>query len=208
MTRCQSTLLFGEKKTCIACGQPCDNDGTYVHYEIKNNANKTVGKMDVHRTIHCFPAGSTILRKQHEQTINASSIVVASRVDGRKYTFLLIREKDYFVLPLYTILHKSSGTKYELRKDMYRFLQEYLNANMLVMIHMESLRNTPESHIPLLASVQDPMIPPGLIESKEYQKRKSNAVKDLQTSMNVRGRDKTQAIQIMYQYMQDTAILL
>lgn len=199
--------MFGKKKKCIACGQPAD-ENSCVHYEIKTSTNKTLGQMDVHKTMQCFPLGSTILREQHEGAIDGAYITSANKVHGKKYKFLLLRKKDFFEMMLYETLYHSKGTKYKLQKDTYNFLQEYVNDNTLIMVIIRILANKPELHIPLLVSIHDPIIPPELLEGVKHLERQAKAIQKLKTSMSIRGNNKIQEAQIMYQYLADTVITL
>lgn len=200
--------MFGKDKRCIVCGGSGGGDGQYVRYRIFSDSNKTVGRMDVHRNMGCFTAGSKILRMQQEQAIDASYIESANVVDGKKYTYVLARKSNYFVIPLYVASHGSKGAKYELRKDTYKFLQNFIRSDSLVLAYMRALNDTPEARIPLLASTHDAFVPASLIEGDDYRKRKLTALHQMRTSVNIRGNDRIQEAQIMHQYLQDTAILL
>ena len=190
------------------CGETNDDNNQYVIYKIINNANKIVGQMTVHRAAQCFTEGSKLLQTQYTQVVNASHIESINHIGNKKYTFRLIQEKDYFVMPLYDILHDKRGAKYKLNKDTYKFLQDFVEQNTLILVFMQALQGTSEAHIPLLASIHDPNIPQGLLANTEYITRKTNAINQMKTSMDVRGKDNLQTIQIMYKYVQDTAILI
>ena len=200
-------MLFGGRKRCIVCGGSGSGD-LYVSYRILDDANKMVGKMDVHKQPQCFMSGSQIIKRQQEQAIDAPYIESTSRVDGKKYTFVLVRKNNYYVIPLYATTRTSKGPKYELRKDTYKFLQDFIRSDSLVAIFIRALKNTPEAHIPLLAHMRDPVIPRDLLESPDYKRRKIAAITQMKTSTEIRGGDRIQEAQIMYQYLQDTAILV
>ena len=202
-------MLFGRGKRCIVCGGSGGGGDLYVGYRIFNDSNKTVGIMDVHRSIDCFTAGSKILKRQQEQAIDAPYIESSNVVGGKKYKFVLLRKDNYFVIPLYVTSHGSKGTKYELRKDTYKFLRDFIHSDSLVLAYMSTLHDTPEARIPLLASIHhDNFIPRSLIEGDDYKKRKLAALHQMKTSIDIRGNDRIQEAQIMHQYLQDTAILL
>lgn len=200
-------MLFGKSKRCIACGRTGGSNDQYVGYRIISNSNKSVGSMDVHKNVECFAAGSTIIRKQQEQAVDVQHIESSNIINKKKYTFALARNRDYFVIPLYEVSH-GKGSKYELRKDTSKFLRDFIDSDSVVMTYLRSLKGTPEAHIPMLVSVTDHVIPRGILDSDAYKRRKIDAIRQMRTSLDIRGHDKVQSFQIMHQYVQDTAILI
>ena len=201
-------MLFGKSKRCIACGGTGGSDDQYVGYRIISNSNKVVGAMDVHKSVECFAAGSTIIRRQQEQAVDVRHIESSNTINKKKYTFALARSRDYFVIPLYEVPHGQKGSKYELRKDTSKFLKDFIDSDSVIMAYLRSLKGTPEAHIPMLVSVADHVIPRGVLDSDAYKRRKIGAIQQMRTSLDIRGHDRVQSFQIMHQYVQDTAILI
>ncbi len=175
--------MFGKKK-CIVCNKAIESLVDQVNYNLKQWGGKNIGKFDIHADIECFIEGSKILKNQIYNSHSHGFTEAKGLVDGMNYSFRLCRNQDGFDFVIYFTNQYGRQIPDKTNRKFFE-LCRYSESIMLVLI--EKFRGTPEFTIPKLVSVKDPMLNQEYLESDEYKKIVSDAKREYNTSVKVKG---------------------
>lgn len=200
--RSSESNVESEPLTCTICGKDVDGAEDYTIYDIMRGYRYTRDDVILGTIVAHHNAGCTIeaVKALDEQSGAASQYVVRVETRISQTTYM------YYCYVLGFEFAANSSYTQKQRQPTLAFLNAFRREKNTVFVRMNISTETYD--IPTLLSRDNPLIPKGFLDGKEYQRQLKDAKARLERGIIIRGRGGEQGAITLARYVKDTVISL